>query len=131
MRSIRYVGGVVVLAIWSATSGCGRGDLPPLGTVSGTVTLDNAPLSGVIVNFKPEEGRPATATTDEQGRYTLAYTYGVTGTKVGPTTVMFEWPLEEAGPPIPAKYTGMNSELKVNVEKGANEFNFDLTSNER
>jgi hypothetical protein len=129
MRSIKFCGGLVVLALWITTNGCGRGDLPPLGTVSGTVTLDNKPLSGVIVNFKPEEGRPATATTDDQGRYTLAYTYGVTGTKVGPTTVMFEWPLGEAGPPIPAKYTGMNSELKVNVEKGSNEFNFDLTSN--
>lgn len=118
----------VSIALLSLIGGCGRGDLPPLGDVSGTVTLDGEPLSGVIINFKPETGRAATATTDEKGNYTLTYTYGVKGTKLGPSTVMFEWPLGESGRKIPAKYVGLNSELKVDVGDGGNELNFDLTS---
>lgn len=108
--------------------GCSRSDLPPLGSVSGNVTLDGTPLSGVIINFKPEQGRPATATTDAAGNYTLAYTYGVNGSKVGPSAVMFEWPLGESGRPIPAKYTGLNSELQVDVAEGKNVFDFALAS---
>ncbi|MFG0261640.1 MAG: hypothetical protein ACF788_04545 [Novipirellula sp. JB048] len=119
---------MISVAVLSLVSGCGRSDLPPLGTVSGKVTLDGEPLSGVIINFKPEEGRAATATTDAQGNYTLTYTYRVAGTKTGPSTVMFEWPLGEPGRAIPTKYTGLNSELKVDVGDGDNELNFPLTS---
>lgn len=108
--------------------GCGKGDMPPLGSVSGTVTLDGQPLSGVIINFKPEVGRMATAVTDGQGKYILEYTYGNAGSKVGPSTVMFEWPLGESGPAIPKKYVGMESELTVDVTDGRNVFDFDLSS---
>ncbi len=119
----------VSIALLSLIGGCGRGDLPPLGTVSGTVTLDGEPLPGVIISFKPDEGRVAAATTDEKGNYTLSYTYGVKGTKVGPSTVMFEWPLGEAGSQkIPAKYVGLKSELKVDVGEGGNKLDFPLTS---
>jgi hypothetical protein len=118
----------VSIALLSLVGGCGRGDLPPLGDVSGKVTLDGEPLVGVIINFKPESGRAATATTDEEGNYTLTYTYGVKGTKLGPSTVMFEWPLGESGRRIPAKYIGLNSELKVDVGDDGAEQNFELTS---
>jgi hypothetical protein len=111
-----------------AMSGCGRGDLPPLGRVGGTVTLDGKPLAGVIINFKPEVGRMATATTDKDGKYELEYTYGNSGSKVGPSTVMFEWPLGESGPAIPKKYIGLESELKVDVTEGKNVFDFALVS---
>ncbi len=118
----------VSIALLSLVGGCGRGDLPPLGDVSGKVTLDGEPLVGVIINFEPESGRGATATTDEEGNYTLTYTYGVKGTKLGPSTVMFEWPLGESGRRIPAKYIGLNSELKVDVGDDGAEQNFELTS---
>lgn len=118
----------VSIALLSLIGGCGRGDLPPLGDVSGKVTLDGEPLVGVIINFKPESGRAATATTDEEGNYTLTYTYGVKGTKLGPSTVMFEWPLGESGRKIPAKYVGLNSELKVDVGDGGNKLDFELKS---
>lgn len=109
-------------------SGCGSGDRPELGEVSGTVTLDGTPLAGVIILFKPDEGRPATAMTDEEGYYELVYRHGVEGTKVGPNTISFEWPLEKAGRPIPAKYSAGKSELKKTVEPGGNTFDFQLTS---
>jgi hypothetical protein len=117
---------LVIFAIGLA--GCSRGDMPPLGSVTGTVTLDGEPLQGVIINFKPDVGRMATAVTDEQGKYVLEYTYGNTGSKVGPSTVMFEWPLGESGPPIPKKYVGLESELKVDVGSGRNVFDFALVS---
>lgn len=116
-----FIGALIV-------AGCSKGDMPPLGSVSGTVTLDGQPLSGVIINFKPDVGRMATAVTDGQGRYVLEYSYGNSGSKVGPSTVMFEWPLGESGPAIPKKYVGMESELKVDVTDGSNVFDFDLVS---
>lgn len=111
-----------------AFTACNRGDMPPLGSVGGTVTLDGVPLKGVIINFKPDVGRMATAVTDEQGKYVLEYSYGNSGSKVGPSTVMFEWPLGESGPAIPKKYVGLESELKVEVTDGKNSFDFALVS---
>ena len=64
--------------------GC-SGNNPPLGKVSGRVTLDGQPLAGVIINFKPTEGRAATGTTDADGNYTLEFSYGVMGAKLEPT----------------------------------------------
>jgi hypothetical protein len=130
MRSQAGLGlfvGIFLVSIPGMT-GCGRRDLPPLGMVSGNVILDNQPLVGVSINFKPEVGRAATATTDAKGNYELLYVYGVKGCKIGPNTVMFEWPLEESGRPIPRRYVGLDSELKVEVQKGRNKFDFDLKS---
>lgn len=119
---------LILLAISWSCLGCGSaGDRPELGLVKGTVTMDGKPLAGVIINFKPEEGRPATATTDSQGNYDLIYRYGVKGAKIGPNTISFEWPLDAAGQPIPEKYTS-KSTLKEDVEAGSNTFDFDLTS---
>jgi hypothetical protein len=111
----------------AAAFGCGgAGDRPPLGRVTGTVTIDNQPLSGVIIAFLPESGRPATAVTDEQGRYELIYLNGVKGCKVGPNTIGFSVPT--GGSPshaIPKKYQD-KSELTADVKKGANTFDFNL-----
>lgn len=105
--------------------GCGA-DRPPLGTVEGTVTIDGEPLTGVIVAFMPEKGRPATALTDQMGHYRMQYTEGVAGTKVGPNFVVFSAPTTgTTSHPIPAKYLSM-SDLKVEVTSGRNTFDFDL-----
>jgi len=111
-----------------ALSGCGGADHPPLGSVSGTVTMDGDPLVGVMVLFKPEVGRAAVGTTDEDGHYTTEYTYRVPGAKTGPTTVMMEWPLgAKDTKPLAERYT-TKSELKVEVKPGSNTFDFDLKS---
>ena len=76
--------GVVVVSV----TGCGRSDLPELGTVSGTVMLNNQPLANAIVKFTPQEaGRPSSAETDEEGRYSLIYVADVDGAIVGKHTV--------------------------------------------
>ena len=51
--------------------GCSRSNLPETFPVSGTVLRGGEPLPGVNVTFTPEEGRPATGRTDEQGRFTI------------------------------------------------------------
>lgn len=67
-------------------SGCGGGpvDAPPLGHVTGVVTIDGQPASGVDVTFAPlDGGRSSSATTDANGRYDLVYSTSAMGAKLG------------------------------------------------
>lgn len=108
-------------------AGCSSaGDRPEVGKVAGRITINGEALSGVIVNFMPDVGRPATGMTDEDGRYKLIYLEGVEGCKLGPSTVAIMASTE--GKPshsIPKKYQ-QNSPLKVVVLEGENTFDFDL-----
>ena len=109
-------------------AGCGGGDRPELGEVTGLVTLDGTPLAAVNILFTPDKGRPAGAVTDAEGRYELIYLNGVSGCKVGPCHVTFEWPPEAVNPrPIPAKYTGADG-YTVDVKAGGNKFDFPMES---
>ena len=109
-------------------TGCSQGDRPPLGSVQGKVTIDGEPLVGAMVAFMPDKGRPATATTDKDGTYQIQYTDGVAGSKVGPNSVVFAVPPSGGiSHPIPAKYLNI-SDLKVDVQKGRNTFDFNLES---
>lgn len=109
-------------------AGCGSGDRPPLGSVTGAITVNGEPFAGVIVSFSPDSGRPATAVTDDSGRYRLQYVEGVYGCKVGPNTVGFFPPTGGTmSHSIPARYQG-SSDLKVEVKDGSNTFDFDLKS---
>lgn len=130
--TIRSKRAFVLLFSWAAFCGllgCNAGgDQPELGTVTGTVTLDGKPLSGVIITFSPEVGRPGSATTDSEGKYDLIYRYGVAGTKIGKNTVSFAWPTgAEATASIPEKY-GAKSDLTADVKAGKNTFDFALES---
>lgn len=131
-RKLIHAGNALLLALanvvlWGSI-GCGSGDRPELGTVSGKVTMDGQPLSGLIVVFKPDEGRAAVGETDSEGIYELEYLDGVAGCKVGPNTVSFEWPLGAGGKPIPQQYTAGRSTLKKDVQAGSNEINLEITS---
>jgi hypothetical protein len=54
-----------------SVAGCGP-ERPQTIGVTGTVTLDGEPLEGAVVGFTPEGGgRPATGTTDAEGRFRL------------------------------------------------------------
>ena len=119
---------LLVLAMTLGSTGCGRSDLPELGRVQGTVTLDGKPLADVIVTFFPDTGRPAVANTDSEGRYDLLYTNDVKGATVGPNTVRVLWP-DGAAPTakIPDEY-GENSELKTEVKPGKNTFDINMES---
>lgn len=124
-----------LLGILASTVGCGDANM---GRVHGTVTLDGQPLDGAMVTFAPAEGggRPAAGRTDNRGRYQLVFSRDARGAMVGPHTVSIstysEVPGEDGNDQVipervPAQYN-VNSDLTRNVERGSNEFNFDLQS---
>lgn len=107
--------------------GCGGAERPPMGKVTGTVTMEGDPVENLVLMFKPEVGRAATAKTDANGFYRVEYVKGEQGTKLGPTMVLLEWPLGYEAPfPIPPRYTGASSELKLDVVAGNNTYDIEL-----
>jgi len=126
--------GYVLCVLCLFVLGCGRGDLPDLGYVSGTVKMDGEPLPGVVVRFNSEGGgRPGAGLTNSEGEYELTYVAGVEGTKLGPALVAIstEWPEGEPpdgeSEPIPSKYNSKTT-LKETVVAGNNTFDFNLES---
>lgn len=84
LRFATYAGLVFSLLL----VGCGGpDDQPELGTVTGTITNNGAPLADAWVEFHPEKGRLSVARTNEEGQYTLQYTIEAPGAKVGVHTV--------------------------------------------
>lgn len=130
MMTFRRLALVFCLAAMAlATVGCGRSDLPELGRVQGTVTLDGKPLPGVIVQFSPKSGgRMAVANVDKDGKYDVMFTADAKGTKTGINLVSVVWPDgAEAAAKIPAKY-GAKSELSTDVKPGKNTFDITMQS---
>lgn len=116
-------------------SGCGASnpDQPPLGTVSGTVTLDDQPLPGATVTFTPEDGRTSSGKTDSEGRYELRYTADTLGAKAGEhtvriTTVESSAEAVAAEPEKVPEIYNTNSTLTEVVETGNNTIDFALKS---
>jgi len=116
--------------------GCGRGDIPELAPVTGTVTLDGVPFPNAIVYFhtqKEKGGRPAAGTTDAEGKYELVYLEGVKGAHIGMNKVeiVTEWPDGEPGEgeteKIPEKYNTKTT-LTAEVKDERNVFDFNLES---
>ncbi len=111
-----------------ALAGCGGADrdLPELGQVSGTITLDGKPLQNADIMFEPtEKGGLSSGSTNDEGRYELHYRRGVKGAAVGKHIVRIEC-LEGAeqmggqgGLLIPAKYNS-ESTLTAEVKPGDN-----------
>jgi hypothetical protein len=132
----RFAQAVVTLAVSTIACGCGS-DAPPLGQVTGTITLDSKPVEGAVVAFEPASGGlpPAYGKTDASGKYELWYGRGNRGTAIGESLVRIN-AFEEAGDDpgskrrpetIPAKYNA-KTELKVDVKRGKQVQNFDLKS---
>lgn len=106
--------------------------------VTGTVSLDGQPLPNAEVVFTPTEGgRPASATTDEAGKYDLLYTINEKGAPAGKYLVRIRTATTTTGDDgrdvlspekVPAEYN-RQSELTVEVKDGvSNQFDFDLKS---
>jgi hypothetical protein len=121
---------VLASAMALAIGGCGRKDLPELGRVQGTVTLDGKPIPGAAVGFYPlSGGRQALAILDKDGKYDLTFVDGVSGAKTGPNEVTVFWPDgSEPTAAIPAKFSKKGSELKYDVKPGKNTYDIKLES---
>ncbi|QDT56528.1 hypothetical protein Pan44_45840 [Caulifigura coniformis] len=125
-------------------SGCGS-DGPPLGAVTGRVTLDGKPIPGAVLTFvsQADGGSPSYGGTDDDGRYTLMFTNSKSGALVGDHIVQIETTKVSAAeakelvaqgmsaPPsfvaIPKKYKKPGA-LVARVAKGGNTIDFELTS---
>ncbi len=130
-RRVHCIPALVLLVMALPCTGCSRPARPPLGEVTGTVTLDGQPLPRALVTFVPiaGPGRTSYAYTDSDGRYSLAYLRDITGADVGQhvvriTTVSEEFRGRER---LPARYHAQ-SMLIATVEPGDNTHDFALTS---
>lgn len=128
-------------AVWlcclmpAIVAGCSDG-LPPLGKVSGQVTLDGKPLPGADVFFVPESGIQSYGRTDEQGFYKLSYVSKKgreAGAVIGKHRVSINTlsPQRDIGAPppktIPPCYNTQTT-LVAEVKPGTNQFDFSLKS---
>ncbi len=108
-------------------SGCSSSDSPPLGRVTGVVTLNGKPLANGKISFVPSSGgRTSTADLDDNGNYKLIYSLDEFGAKVDDHTVKISTEGEfGGGERVPTEYN-VESKLKVAVKSGSNVHNFDL-----
>lgn len=137
MKPWQWMAMLACVAVFGAPlSGCSKGDYPPLGSVTGTVTLDGKPLANATVTFQPVgPGRASTGTTDDQGWYELIYLNDVKGALVGPAVVMITTAKSGSDdgttPSVPErlpKQYHSASTLKAEVVEGKNKFDFPLES---
>ena len=84
--------------LFSISTLVGCGDSGSNAPVSGVVTLDGNPLSGIRVTFYPEPatgnsapGPYSTAVTDSEGKFSLVDRYDSPGAMVWKHKVEFEW----------------------------------------
>ena len=143
---------VASCVIGLACVGCGESG-PPLGTVSGVVTMDGEPLANALVTFTPEAGgRGSIGKTDAGGKYELAFVDGkgalIGNHKVSVTTIKeaaavtemssdspeyanqgssADYDKAETKEPIPEKYN-TKTELTFDVKAGSNTYDIPLES---
>lgn len=139
MNSLRSRGFVWIVAA-CCVSGCGSDDRPQLGTVTGTVTMDDKPLGDVWVMFNPQGGgRTSMGRTNQNGEYELMYLEGSPGANLGTHKVVImafnedeaeEMRSETGEPikePIPAQYNTQTT-LTAEVTEGDQVKDFSLKS---
>lgn len=122
-----------------ACLGCGGGDGPQLGNVTGTITIDGAPVPGLNVTFVPAgKGSPSYGGTNENGVYRLMFNRQRTGAEVGKHHVVIENREPETDDSgnrilsgvvvaVPQKYSQPGT-LSTDVRPGQNKLDFALDS---
>jgi hypothetical protein len=84
MHRLAKLSVVAALAIWC---GCNNSAGPKLAPAGGVVRFAGKPLVGARVIFNPASGRPATGTTDAEGRFQLSTLRPGDGAMLGPHRV--------------------------------------------
>ncbi|MDB5385068.1 MAG: hypothetical protein JWM11_714 [Planctomycetaceae bacterium] len=140
MRRSALNGFFISALLATLSLGCGSGNGPPLGTVTGTVTMNGEPVTGVNITFVPKDkGTPSYSGTDENGKYHLMFNHYRAGAELGTHHVLIENSEPETddnGQPdavrlivkIPHKY-GQHGVLSADVRPGNNTFDFTLDPN--
>jgi hypothetical protein len=120
--------------------GCGSGLVP----VSGTVTVDGNPASGVVILFLPmsdDSAIPATAVSDESGNFVLM-TDMQNGIRKGSYKINANWPDPNYKPPkakglnfgdpepapdlLKGKYMGQSSVATRDISSALNDLKLEL-----
>ncbi len=114
------------LGIMLFCTACGGSDTPDLGNVTGTITMDGAPLADAYVTFMPDAVRASSGKTDSAGKYELVYIRDEKGAALGDHKVVVSKLVNEKET-IPPNYSD-ETELTAQVKSGENEINFDLSS---
>ena len=141
--ALRYLLAFASLCLLGALcAGCGDSG-PRLAPVEGVVTIDGNVLEGAVVLFEPEAGgRPATGTTDAQGKFVLQTLEEGDGAQVGMNLVSVvkeakgETDVEvEEGEIVPVEFetpvkyaSPTTSGLKSDVQPGMDPVKLDLVS---
>lgn len=129
---------ILTASLAACLIGCGGGgNNPPLGEVSGHITLNGEALDGATVEFIPESGRPSIGVTDAAGLYTLQFKADTPGALVGNHSVRITSQRSASGgegaeefvaarsETVPAEYNDKTT-LKVEVTSGSNKHDFNL-----
>ena len=121
-----WCGFAVAGLLLSIIAGCGG----PGATVTGQITVDGRPMSGVLVVFDPARGRASFGRTNDQGHYELQYDAQTKGTEPGETTVRITLDSSDDSGEISntqiAPEFNEESTLVVKVDSGRNTLNFDV-----
>ena len=121
---------IACAAVALLPAGCSPSSRPPLGLVSGTVTLDGRPLADATVRFTPAgPGRTSEGTTDDAGRYELRYLRGIPGANIDTHAVRITTASEQNGgrEGLPPRYHS-RTQLEARVLPGTNNLDFALRS---
>ena len=116
-----------------AVIGCERKPTSEVYSVSGTVTLDGQPAIDISINFALEAGPPVpmTVRTDESGHYVLHISKALNHWLPGAAIVSFEADDRRTNGML-KKYSrtvaAQNPEMRVDVKRGKNTLDFDLSS---
>ena len=141
MRMLSFQFSVLCSALAVAVVGCGGKSGPPLGVVTGTITVNGEPAPGVMITFIPQgKGSPSYGGTNEDGVYRLMFNQNRSGAEIGAHTVIIESPepetddsgirIDEAAVvSIPKKYR-QPGVLTAEVDSGRNRLDFDLDAKE-
>lgn len=122
-----------LLAVAALTTGCSKG--PPMGQVSGTVTVDGEPAKIGSISFFPLDKKSATAgAAIKEGKYTAEVPVGKVKVEIRVSKVvgqkkLYPTPNSPVQPimkeVLPPKYND-RTELQLDVTSGAIEKNYDL-----
>lgn len=112
----------------------GKGNLPPLGAVSGKVMMNGKPLPNATVRFIPldDEGKRerkgasvAMGLTDDVGHYRLLYVKDTYGAAIGKNLIQIQ-AKDETGHERVQNEFGSLSQVQREVKPGSQEFDFDV-----
>ncbi len=132
------IGGIAacwLLYVMMSSAMGSKTQLPDLGQVTGTVTLNGKPVDSVTVLFHPiqsekeksdklKRASSSGGTTDAAGHYELKYLGDVKGAAVGECQVAIDAP---SRPDIPAKYLGSKLTVTKTVKAGRQVIDLDLS----